>query len=479
MYNQVIVVGGGLSGLSAAHTVLERGENVLILDKNSFFNGNSTKATSGINGALTKSQIGDLAHPDLIKILTGNSASLLNDFRRNSKMFPGMTIAYALMEGIKEIVNNQTDRTRLIKKARVTKRGICQDGQTCKEYGPVILATGGYAADFTENPLLKKYRPDIYNLPTTNSEGDGHNMVIAIGGKATHMEKVQVHPTGLVDLNFEIEWHFKHYVGRGLMKKFSGEALAKEIGISASKLKATLDDYSDIASNKKKILLARKFFHNVPITINDQFHVALMSPVLHYIMSGIDINAESEVRDMQEQVIPGLFASGEIAGGVHGANRLGGSSLLGCVVYGRVAGDSASRYLFQNLSSATANCRLGQIARQLAPYQTIVSVDPTNQKQYNPSVQAPQASPSQAPAPEKKADAPTREKKEYTAEEVAKHNKENDCWVIVNGEVLNVTNFLPGKSTILIYAGKDATEEMKKFSFDLFQKYSPESSLKI
>ncbi|RIB07915.1 hypothetical protein C2G38_2112448 [Gigaspora rosea] len=57
---------------------------------------------------------------------------------------------------------------------------------------------------------------------------------------------------------------------------------------------------------------------------------------------------------MQEQVIPGLFASGEIAGGVHGANRLGGSSLLGCVVYGRVAGDSASRYLFQNLSSATA-----------------------------------------------------------------------------------------------------------------------------
>jgi len=58
MYNQVIVVGGGLSGLSAAHTVLERGGNVLVLDKNSFFGGNSTKATSGINGALTKTQIG-------------------------------------------------------------------------------------------------------------------------------------------------------------------------------------------------------------------------------------------------------------------------------------------------------------------------------------------------------------------------------------------------------------------------------------
>ena len=58
MYNQVIVVGGGLSVLSAAHTVLERGENVLVLDKNSFFGGNSTKATSDINGALTKTQIG-------------------------------------------------------------------------------------------------------------------------------------------------------------------------------------------------------------------------------------------------------------------------------------------------------------------------------------------------------------------------------------------------------------------------------------
>ncbi|RIB04736.1 hypothetical protein C2G38_2048187 [Gigaspora rosea] len=146
-------------------------------------------------------------------------------------------------------------------------------------------------------------------------------------------------------------------------------------------------------------------------------------------LGGIDINAESEVRDMQEQVIPGLFASGEIAGGVR-ANRLGGFSLLGCVVYGRVAGDSASRYLF-------ANRRLGQIAGQLAPYQTTVSVDPTNQK--------------------------------------------SDCWVIVNGEVLNVTNFLPdhpgGKKAILIYAGKDATEEFNMLhDKGVVQKYSPEAT---
>ncbi len=54
---RVIVVGGGLSGLSAAHTVLERGGSVLLIDKNSFLGGNSTKATSGINGALTRTQV--------------------------------------------------------------------------------------------------------------------------------------------------------------------------------------------------------------------------------------------------------------------------------------------------------------------------------------------------------------------------------------------------------------------------------------
>ena len=57
MTERVIVVGGGLAGLSACHTVLERGGNVLLLDKNPFLGGNSTKATSGINGAGTATQI--------------------------------------------------------------------------------------------------------------------------------------------------------------------------------------------------------------------------------------------------------------------------------------------------------------------------------------------------------------------------------------------------------------------------------------
>ncbi|RIA79797.1 fumarate reductase [Glomus cerebriforme] len=549
---QVIVVGGGLSGLSAAHTVLEHGGNVLVIDKNSFFGGNSTKATSGINGALTKTQISlgipdsaaifeadttrsarDLARPDLIKVLTGNSASavewLQDKFNldlslvsrlgghshprthRGKEMFPGMTITYALMERLEEIAEKQPNRARIIKKARATKLikegeeviGVEyeKDGQTLKEYGPVVLATGGYAADFTEDSLLKKYRPDIYDLPTTNGDhctGDGHKMVLAIGGKAIDLEKVQVHPTGLVDpkdpdskikflaaealrgvggllLNAEgkrfcdelghrdyvtgemwktkgpvrlvlnskaskeIEWHCKHYAGRGLMKKInSGEELAKEIGVPLSQLKATFDDYNDIVSGKKKDPYGKKFFHNGPFLTNDNFNVSLMAPVLHYTMGGVEVSPDSEVKDTQGKAISGLYASGEIAGGVHGANRLGGSSLLGCVVFGRVAGDSASRYLLQNLSNATASRRLGQIAGQIAPYQATVNVDPTNQKvhleiswgQQGGNVianQPPQSAPAPSSKPEEKKAAAV-EQKEYSLDEVAKHNTEQDCW---------------------------------------------------
>lgn len=62
--------------------------------------------------------------------------------------------------------------------------------------------------------------------------------------------------------------------------------------------------------------------------MNDVFHVALMTPVLHYTMGGLEIDPETRVIDVDGKPIQGLFAAGEVAGGVHGANRLGGSSLL-------------------------------------------------------------------------------------------------------------------------------------------------------
>lgn len=117
------------------------------------------------------------------------------------------------MERLEDLSQSIPDRVQVKKKARVTK--LLQDesqavigveyvhnGKTETAYGPVILATGGYAADFTPDSLLKKYRPEFYELPTTNGEhctGDGHKLALSIGANAVDLEKVQVHPTGLVD----------------------------------------------------------------------------------------------------------------------------------------------------------------------------------------------------------------------------------------------------------------------------------------
>lgn len=87
-------------------------------------------------------------------------------------------ITYALMETYDKICDAQSDRARLISKAKVTKlitengkvvgATYVKDGKEFSEYGPVIVATGGYGADFTDNSLLKKYRPDLLSFSTTN-----------------------------------------------------------------------------------------------------------------------------------------------------------------------------------------------------------------------------------------------------------------------------------------------------------------------
>ncbi|OCB85175.1 fumarate reductase [Sanghuangporus baumii] len=617
---QVIVVGGGLAGLSAAHTLLERGANVLLLDKQPFMGGNSTKATSGINGSGTNPQqeLGiqdsarvffddtkrsakDLARDDLIRVLTGRSASAVHwlqdkfglDLSKVSRLgghsqprthrggaqFPGMVITYAQMERLEDLAQSAPERVQIRKKAKVTQLlkddsgsvvGVEYeaDGKKEEAYGPVVLATGGYAADFTNDSLLKKFRPELWDLPTTNGEhctGDGQKLAMAIGASGIDLEKVQVHPTGLVDpkdpdakvkflaaealrgvggllldnegkrfvdelqtrdyvtgkmwengkfpirlvlnggASKEIEWHCKHYVGRGLMKRFeSGAALAKEMGIPESTLAKTFADYS-AAVKANKDPFGKKFFQHSDWKMDDIFHVAIMTPVLHYTMGGLEIDPEARVLASGEHgPIPGLFAAGEVAGGVHGANRLGGSSLLGCVVFGRVAGDSAAAYLLQKgLGDADkAKGRLGAVAGHLgAPLSTTITIKPEQSKvelsfSWAGSGSAPSSTPvptSSAPAPTTSSSASssmpstepvpgassnpsvTQEKKEekvgeakaasgsFTVEEVAEHNKKEDCWVIVDGQVLDVTKFLPehpgGEKAILLYAGRDATEE--------------------
>lgn len=163
----------------------------------------------------------------------------------------------------------------------------------------------------------------------------------------------------------------------------------------------------------------------------------------------MEINDAGEVLlSSKQNTIPGLFAAGEVAGGVHGANRLGGSSLLGCVVFGRVAGDTAAKYLFGKLSTG-ANVGAGAATSGGVK----VTVQPQGGVQIDVSfggsgvATAPVASAAKQTttaktAATKPAATPAAAKKEYTIADVAKHNSEKDCWVVINGEVLDVTGFL-------------------------------------
>lgn len=252
----------------------------------------------------------------------------------------------------------------------------------------------------------------------------------------------------------DIEWHCKHYVGRGLMKRYeSGEALAKDWGIAPEVLQKTFDEYNEIARAKKDPF-GKKFFAEGQWKMDDFFNVAWMTPVLHYTMGGLEIDAESRVVGKSGKPVPGLFAAGEVAGGVHGANRLGGSSLLGCVVFGRVSGDSAASYLLQRIGplAEKAAGRLGVVAGHLGAESSSSSSKPS-------TAAAPEAHTQQGP---KSPQAPSGGSS-YSVEEVAKHNQKDDCWVIIDGKVLDVTSFLPdhpgGEKAILLYAGRDATEE--------------------
>merc|ERR1712134_81901 len=379
---------------------------------------------------------------------------------RGKERFPGMTITYALMQTFEKLAE-QSDRAKIINKAKVTKlivngstdRSLFEaveetmhlsngahvvgcvyekGGVETKEYGPVILTSGGFGADFGNDSLLAKYRPDLLHLPTTNGEhctGDAIKMGEAIGASSVDLEWVQVHPTGLVkpddpdakvkflaaealrgvggivlDANGkrfanelgrrdyvtgemwknkppfrlclnkaasdEIMWHCKHYTGRGVMKYYaSGADLAKDMGVDVQVLIDTHDQHYTAAKKTEKdpdggqfpaypsgkswdeasgpTGSGKKFYHNIipgSQVATEPFYVAIIPPVIHYCMGGLEVTADAEVIS-KNGVIPGLYAAGEIAGGVHGNNRLGGNSLLDCVVFGRVAGKAATKYI--------------------------------------------------------------------------------------------------------------------------------------
>merc|ERR1712139_122371 len=178
----------------------------------------------------------------------------------------------------------------------------------------------------------------------------------------------------------EIIWHCKHYTGRGVMKYYpSGNDLAKDMGISVDTLVATHNGHYEAAKKTEKdpdggswpaypsgkswdevsgkTGSGKKFFHNIipgSQVPQEPFYVAIITPVIHYCMGGLEIDVDSQCLDGKGKKIPGLYAAGEVAGGVHGNNRLGGNSLLDCVVFGRVAGRHAVKAMLGDKVKATS-----------------------------------------------------------------------------------------------------------------------------
>merc|ERR1712228_886872 len=164
-----------------------------------------------------------------------------------------------------------------------------------------------------------------------------------------------------------------HYTGRGVMKFYeTGEALAEDMGIALSVLEETTELHYQAAKKTEKdpdggswpaypsgkswdepsgkTGSGKKFYHNIipgSAVKTEPFYVAIITPVIHYCMGGLEVDVDSAVLDTKtDKAIPGLYAAGEVAGGIHGNNRLGGNSLLDCVVFGRVAAKAACKYTF-------------------------------------------------------------------------------------------------------------------------------------
>ena len=259
----------------------------------------------------------------------------------------------------------------------------------------VVLATGGFGANLD---MVVKYKPELKGFMTTNApgiQGQGIEMAEAIGAATVDMDQIQIHPTveantaaliteglrgdGAILINEEGQ-RFIDEVGtrdvvsaaeiaqtgsyswlvvdqamadassviQGYIKKgytvtgATYEELGKAMGVDAAAFAETMEKWNGYVEAKNDPDFGRTSFAN-PLNTAPYYAVKVTAGV-HHTMGGLKINANTEVLNEKGEVIPGLFAAGEVTGGVHGANRLGGNAVADFTVFGRIAGAAASDY---------------------------------------------------------------------------------------------------------------------------------------
>ena len=294
-------------------------------------------------------------------------------------------------------VRTESEVTKLIKTGdKVTGVEVKHKGETYNITAKaVVMATGGFGANAK---MVAEYKPSLEGFGSTNSPaitGDGIKMVKAVGGDLVDMTEIQTHPTvvhkktamiteavrgeGAILVNregkrfvseletrdvvskAELEQTGKSaflvfdqevreklgaingYVRKGFtVEGATVEELAGKIGVDPKGLVETMAKYNGYvkAGEDKdfgKTALPREL-------VKAPFYAIEVSPAVHHTMGGVRINTNAEVLTADGKVIPGLFAAGEITGGVHGANRIGGNAVTDITVYGKTAGENAADF---------------------------------------------------------------------------------------------------------------------------------------
>lgn len=262
----------------------------------------------------------------------------------------------------------------------------------------VIIATGGFGA----NPdMVVKYKPELEGFGTTNHKGatgDAFAWIEKFGGALTQMDEIQTHPTvvpgnglmiteavrgnGAIMVNREGNRFCSEMATRDVMSKAilnqtgktaylvfdmgvrkslkaiegyvkqglltegeTPEALAEKLGIPAESFASTIASYNQIQASGNDAEFGRKASEMPRPLTEGPYYAVEVGPAIHHTMGGIKITPNAEVLDTNGNVIPGLYAAGEVTGGVHGGNRLGGNAVADICVYGKIAADSALEYI--------------------------------------------------------------------------------------------------------------------------------------
>lgn len=260
----------------------------------------------------------------------------------------------------------------------------------------VVIATGGFGANAE---MVEKYKPELKGFATTNAEGaqgQGIDMATAVGAATVDMDQIQIHPTvhieedgnahliteglrgdGAILVNAEGKRFYdevstrdkvsaaiiaqpeksawlvvdqsmvdKSAVIAGYIKSgytvtgATYEELAKAMGVDETTFVSTMNTWNQAVEAKSDAEFNRTSFAN-PLTTAPYYAIKI-TPAVHHTMGGIVINPKAEVLNEKGEAISGLFAAGEVTGGVHGANRLGGNAVADFTVFGRIAGQSAA-----------------------------------------------------------------------------------------------------------------------------------------